>query len=88
MANEQAQYIIELKDLVSSKLDAMNSRLDSTNSKFNNVQQKAEGGLGLGKLGAIAGGLFAVSKIQEYGAEILSVGSKYVSLGIVPDVVI
>ena len=82
MANEQAQYIIELKDLVSSKLDAMNSRLDSTNSKFNNVQQKAEGGLGLGKLGAIAGGLFAVSKIQEYGAEILSVGSKYESLGI------
>ena len=82
MANEQAQYIIELKDLVSSKLDAMNSRLDSTNSKFNNVQQKAEGGLGLGKLGAIAGGLFAFSKIQEYGAEILAVGSKYESLGI------
>lgn len=82
MANEQAQYIIELKDLVSSKLDAMNSRLDSTNSKFNNVQQKAEGGLGLGKLGAIAGGLFAFSKIKEYGAEILSVGSKYESLGI------
>lgn len=82
MANEQAQYIIELKDLVSSKLDAMNSRLDATNSKFNNVQQKAEGGLGLGKLGAIAGGLFAVSKIQEYGAEILAVGSKYESLGI------
>jgi hypothetical protein len=82
MANEQAQYIIELKDLVSSKLDAMNSRLDSTNSKFNTVQQKAEGGLGLGKLGAIAGGLFAFSKIQEYGSEILSVGSKYESLGI------
>jgi tape measure domain-containing protein len=82
MANEQAQYIIELKDLVSSKLDAMNSRLDATNSKFNNVQQKAEGGLGLGKLGAIAGGLFAVSKIKEYGAEILAVGSKYESLGI------
>ena len=82
MANEQAQYIIELKDLVSSKLDAMNSRLDATNSKFNNVQQKAEGGLGLAKLGAIAGGLFAVSKIQEYGAEILAVGSKYESLGI------
>jgi tape measure domain-containing protein len=83
MANsEQAQYIIELKDLVSSKLDAMNSRLDATNSKFNTVQQKAEGGLGLGKLGAIAGGLFAISKIQEYGSEILSVGSKYESLGI------
>lgn len=82
MANEQAQYIIELKDLVSSKLDAMNSRLDATNSKFNNVQQKAEGGLGLGKLGAIAGGLFAVSKIQEYGSEILAVGTKYESLGI------
>lgn len=82
MANEQAQYIIELKDLVSSKLDAMNSRLDATNSKFNNVQQKAEGGLGLGKLGAIAGGLFAFSKIQEYGSEILAVGTKYESLGI------
>ena len=82
MANEQAQYIIELKDIVSSKLDAMNSRLDATNSKFNNVQQKAEGGLGLGKLGAIAGGLFAFSKIQEYGSEILAVGTKYESLGI------
>jgi len=82
MANEQAQYIIELKDLVSSKLDAMNSRLDATNSKFNNVQKKAEGGLGLGKLGAIAGGFFAFSKIKEYGSEILAVGSKYESLGI------
>jgi tape measure domain-containing protein len=61
----------------------MNSRLDATASKFTNVKQSAENSIfGLGKLGAIAGGLFAVSKIQEYGSEILQVGSKYESLGI------
>lgn len=81
--NENVQYIIELKDLVSSKLDSMNQRLDASASKMASVQKSTDtSSFSLQNLGTIAGGVFAVSKITEYASEIINVGAKYESLGI------